>query len=432
MNVRNYSALVLLLAASACTPTEEDPIEPALPCDDASGNICTWIGIPQTAIFAAEGLNRLEAATYLPQDGVFGPDGRFYFIDFNNHRIRRVEADDTVTTVAGSGFLGDGIVGADGLPGEGPALDFAFNHPTDLAFHPLDDTKLYVSAWHNSRINVIDLVTGTATFECGTGARSFGGDGGPALTAALDLPASLVFEPDGQFYIMDQANQLIRHVDLDHVITTYAGIIETRQTGTNPDTGAPINKTAGWPGYAGDGGPVTEARFFASVGQAADPSSRIAIADRDLYIADTENHVIRRIDLDADTIHLFAGKIETRTGDNDGMPATPETTDTRGWPGYEGDGGDALEARFNGPRDVEVGPDGSVYVADTMNHCVRKIAPDGVVSTIAGQCGVPGFAGDGAPATEALLYRPFGLEIAPDGAILIADTGNQVFRRVSP
>lgn len=426
------AALLLPLSALvACTPDDPEPSRD--PCSGTSGTLCTWLGVPETAMLAEEGAHRLDSASYLPQDGVYDSAGRFHFIDFNNHRLRRVNADDSVETVAGTGFLGDGVVlGGVPLP-EGPALDFAFNHPTDLAFDPLDDTQLYVAAWHNSRITVIDLardpVENMARFHCGTGARSFGGDGGPALAAKLDLPASVAFDDDHNLYVMDQANQIVRRIDPAGIITTVAGIVESRDV-TDPVTGATTTLTKGWPGYAGDGGPATEARFHASVGQAADPSSRLTVADGALWIVDTDNHLVRRMDLATGIIDRYAGKVETRTGDFDGNPTTPETTETRGFPGFAD--GPAEEAAFSGPRDLEVDADGTVYVADTGNHCVRKITPDGQVSTVAGVCGEPGFDGDDGPAEEALLYKPYGVEITPDGGLMIADSGNQVFRKLWP
>lgn len=425
---------VLLVLAAACQPDPEPhhPGDPD-PCSGASGTLCTWLGVPGVAMLAPEGTHRLEANTYLPQDGVFDRLGRFHFIDFNNHRLRRVNEDGTVETIAGTGFLGDGVVvGGAPLP-EGPALDFAFNHPTDLAFDPADDTSLFVAAWHNSRITQVDLhddpAENVARFHCGTGARAFGGDGGPALAAKLDLPASIAFDDDGRLYVMDQANQLIRRIDPDGTIETYAGLVETRDV-TDPLTGVVTSLTKGWPGYEGDGGPVEEARFHASVGQAADPSSRLTVADGWLYLVDTDNHLVRRIDLSTDTVERYAGKVETRTGDFDANPTTPETTETRGFPGFSD--GPRLEAAFDGPRDLEVDGDGNVFVADTGNHCVRRIAPDGEVTTVAGICGRPGFEGDDGPATEALLYKPYGLELTPDGGLMIADSGNQVFRKLYP
>lgn len=434
MSFRLFTTGCALTAAlTACTgETTDDPDDPTVfvdPCSKASGTICTWLGVPEVAMFSAEDLWRTESATYLPQDGTFGPDGRFYFIDFNNHRLRVLdESTNKVNTIAGSGFLGDGP--------EGPALDFAFNHPTDLAFHPLDDTKLYVAAWHNSRINVVDLTTGQASFECATGARDFGGDNGPAISAMVDLPASVAFEPDGTLYIMDQANQLIRRVDTNDVITTVAGKVETRNIDHDANPATPnIDKTKGWPGYAGDGGPATEARLWASVGQAADPSSRMTIHDRDIYFVDTENHMIRKVNLDTWQIDRVAGKVEHRDNfDHDGNPNTPGLTTDKGWPGFAGEGTPAIDAVFNGPRDIEIAADGTIYIADTNNNCVRKIDTDGNIHTVAGICGdlEAGFEGDDGPATDARLWKPYGIELASDGRLIIADTQNQVFRVVYP
>ena len=422
--MRRQLLFVLAPLAVACGPAD--------PCSDTSGDICTWLGVPETAMFSEEGAFRLEANTYLPQDGIFDSLGRFVFIDFNNHRIRRIDEEGFVTTIAGSGMLGDGVAGSEGLPlPEGPATDFAFNHPTDLAFDPVDDNILFVAAWHNSRIVRVDLPNNLARTECATGARDFGGDGGPAAAAFLDLPSSLAFDADRTMYIMDQANQVVRRISPEGVIDTCAGIVEERTIGTKPD-GSPLTDIKGWPGYEGDGGPKELARFHATVGQAADPSSRIALANGKLFIADTENHLIRAIDLETGLVDRVVGKVETRTGDFDGNPTTAETTETRGFPGYSGDGGPATEAALAGPRDLEVLPDGTIYIADTLNHCIRKVDPAGIISTVAGVCGQQGFAGDNGPASEALLDKPYGIEIAPDGALIIADTGNQVFRRVVP
>lgn len=351
------------------------------PCGQV-GDICTMAGVPNIAQFSADGLPATESPLYLPVDGTVGPDGLFYILDFNNHRIRRIESDDTVHTIAGTGFLGDGP------PGDGKV--FAFNHPTGLAFHPERDHELYIAAWHNSRINVVDTTTGMVEFRCGTGGRAFGGDGGPAMEAVLDLPSAVAFDDQANLYISDQANQIVRKVDPEGIITTVAGL--QRQEG-----------------YQGDGGPALEAKFHAAVGQAADPSSRLVWHDGVLYLADTGNHVVRTIDTETWTVGTFAGEGEVA--------------------GSDGDGGAAIDGHFSSPRDLAVDDDGTVYVADTDNHCVRAIAPDGTLSTVAGVCGQPGFEGDGAPANEALLFRPFGVDVT-DGVLRIADTHNHVFRQV--
>ena len=102
-----------------------------------------------------------------------------------------------------------------------------------------------------------------------------------------------------------------------------------------------------------------------------------------------------------------------------------------GEPGFSGDGGPAVEAQLYNPVDVEVAPDGSLYIADTYNSCIRKVGPDGTISTVAGICGSPGFNGDGGTATEALLDRPFGIGLDAEGNLYIADTYNQCIRKVA-
>jgi len=236
---------------------------------DRSGFICTFAGVPQEAQFGKEDVPAVESQLYLPQDIVFADDGTAYFPDFNNHRIRTIGVDGIVHSVAGTGFLGDGP--------EGPAEVFAWNHPTNLAIDPSNPSLIYIAAWHNSRINVLDLDAETVTFECGTGGRDFAGDGGDALMAVLDLPSSVAFDRDGNLYISDQANQAIRKVDP-------LGVIETIAGSPGSPNAAEINKDPALEpvedattGYAGDGGPAEDALLFAETGQQADPSSKLTI-----------------------------------------------------------------------------------------------------------------------------------------------------------
>lgn len=368
---------LLLLACGASSGDSADPcLEP--------GAICTFAGVPQVAALGAEGVPATESYAYLPLDLEHGPDGLAYYLDWNNHRVRVIDADGIVTTVVGSGELGDGP--------EGPATEARLNHPTNLAF---DGSEwMYAAAWHNSRITRVNLQTGEYDYHCGTGARSYGGDGGPAEEAILDLPSSVAFDGRGQLYIADQANQLIRRIDSAGIIDTIAGQQRVQ-------------------GFSGDGGPALQAQIWCSVGQAAAPSCRIDIdpVDNLLYLADTDNHRIRVLDLDSMVIDTFAGT---------------------GTASFGGDGGPAAQASFYSPADVEVGPDGELYVADTNNSCVRVIRADGQVETVAGRCGEFGFDGDGGPASDALLNRPFGVNVGPDGRLYISDTYNHVIRVVQP
>ncbi len=381
----------MLLFLLACTGEDTPDTATELTCDP--GDICTMAGTGIAGL-GTESVDALESHLYLPQDLSFGPDGQVYLLDWNNHRVRTIDADGVITTIAGTGMLGDGPVG--------PALNATFNHPTNIAFD--GSGHLLLAAWHNSRVEQIDLVSGELTFLCGTGARGYNGQAIDATTAVLDLPSSIDVDSIGRVWISDQANQMIRVVE-DGLIYDMAG----RQRVS---------------GYLGDGGPAADALFYASVGQAADPSSRIAIEGNTMYIADTGNHLVRKMDIDTLVIERLAG--------------TPPTCDETGivcsWDnaGTTGDGGAALAAKLTGPTDLAVGPNGDVYIADTGNSCVRVVHTDGTIDTLAGQCGVEGFEGDGGPATDALLHRPYGLTVAPDGAVWIADTYNQRLRRVVP
>ncbi|GBD25818.1 Virginiamycin B lyase [bacterium HR30] len=327
--------------------------------------------------YDGDGRDPLATAFYLPQDLTVGPDRLLYLVDWNNHRLRRIR-NGVVETIAGTGELGDAQ--------DGDALYTKFNHPTNVAFDR--QGRLLVAAWHNSLVKRLDFATGRVENVAGTGARAFGGDGGPANEAKLDLPSSIACDSKGNILVSDQANYRIRLIDPDGIIRTICGTSE---------------------GYSGDGGPAILAQLRAPRGQSAPPAGRIAIDALDqIYIADTGNHVIRFIDTDG-IIHTIAG--------------------TAGKPGYSGDGGPATQAQLNTPSDVAVARDGSVYVADTMNSVIRRIRPDGVIETVAGT-GEQGFAGDGGPATSARLDRPYGVEVAPNGHVFIADTHNHRFRVV--
>jgi hypothetical protein len=354
-----------------------------------SGQICTVAGTG-IAGDGEDGLPALATRLYLPQDTTYGPDGRLYVVDWNNHRIRAVGSDGVMHIVAGIGELGPSV--------DDPSSD-RLNHPTNVTFDPMGPPdELWIAAWHNSRIKKVQIGSDAVINVCGTGKRGFAGNGGPAEDATLDLPVAVVFDAAGNLLIADQANQMIRKVDrATDVITTIAG------TGHCADS---VNPN---PCILNDGGPAIAAGFHFPIGQAATPGGRIALgADGSIYVADTEDFRIRKID-PAGIIGTFAG-----TGD---------------W-GFTGEGGPATEAKFGRVSDVAVGADGRVYIADTDNSCVRVVTPDGIVTTFAGQCGQRGFAGDGGPAAAALLDRPSGVEIGPAGEVYVADTHNQRIRVV--
>lgn len=383
-SLRLASTLLLPLLLAGCDGGGDDSAA-GDPCDGGSGTVCTILGTGVAGL-PTKGGCALEEPTYLVLDMAMGPDNWLYYLDWNNHQVIRLQNHDgkgcdPLDLVMGTTMLGDGP--------EGPAEQSAWNHPTNLVFGP--DGWMYVAAWHNSRVVRWDPVNDVVDFYAGTGKRAYNGDEIPADTADLDLPVGVDFDPAGNLYIADQANQRIRQIDTDFVIHTVVGTGEY--------------------GYNGDEIPATDAMLFNELSQAAAPAGKLVVHDNKMYIADTGNYRVRMVTMDDWIIHTFAG-----TGEH----------------GYSGDGGPATAAKLSGIRDVDVGPDGTIYIADTDNHCIRAVDAAGNISTVAGVCGQSGYAGDGGPATEALFYDPFGIEVAEDGTLYIADTYNNVIRRVAP
>jgi glucose/arabinose dehydrogenase len=221
-------------------------------------------------------------------------------------------------------------------------------------------------------------VDGTITTVAGTG-PGFAGDGGPATAARLNAPLDTAFLADGSYVVADAANNRIRRVAPNGVIQTVAGSS---------------------PGLSGDGGPAVTA-------QLDQPNGVTALNGGAYLIADSANARIRLVS-GAGTITPVAG-----------------TT-----PGRSGDGGPAVLAQLNAPADTALEPDGGYLIADTFNDRIRRVAPNGIITTIAGS--TRGFGGDGGPATAAQLDRPRDVAVATDGAIIVADTGNSRIRRIAP
>jgi outer membrane protein assembly factor BamB len=406
--------------------------DPGATCDpDEPGTICTIAGSGENGYDRdadSRDIPGLEAKFSLPQDTLTGPDGELYILDWNNHRLRVLEDDGMIKWIAGRGELGGSI--------DDPA-NGDFNHPTNIIFDENGD--IVIAAWHNSKIRLVDPDTGLVTDACGDGKRAYFGDDGPAETSSLDLPASIAFDPAGNLVVLDQANQVLRYVDAQGDIRLLAGqcVIDApppNGPGLCAEGVAPTQCPEGpngpsgkftcgdvescskpcTPGYSGDDIPATEMRMAQPFGQSASPAGRIVYDDAgNLYFADTGNHIIRMIDTDG-IVRRIAG-----TPPSDGVPQR----------GYAGDGGPALEAKLNFPVDLALADDGTLYVTDVHNHCVRAIHPDGTISTAVGICGEQGYEGDGGPPDEALLNLVFGIEWA-DGRLIVSDTGNNVIRSV--
>lgn len=219
----------------------------------------------------------------------------------------------------------------------------------------------------------------------GTGDAGYSGDGGPANAAELQMPSGVCRDAAGNIYICDENNNVVRKINATtHIITTIAG------------TGAGS--------YSGDGGPAVNATLFAPFRCAIDHAGN-------LYISDKNNSRIRKITAGTGIISTIVGL---------------------GVSGYSGDGGLAIHAAIGLPAEMAIDSIGNIYFADADNDIVRKIdAATGIISRVAGSNpGVPGYTGDGGPATAASLYDPMGLSLDKQGNLYISDMMNNVVRKV--
>ena len=361
--------------------------EPEKKCDD-SGHACTWAGIAGEFGFNGDGLHRLDTKLYWTMDMKFAADGTPWFIDWNNHLVRKVLPDGKVKTVVGwvdPIFPGDGS--QDELtPAGAVGTDVQLNHPTDLA--QLSDGTMLVMAWHNHKLRKIDKDTERVSIACGAGA-GFSGDGSMAKGALLKQPKALEVDAQDNIYILDQQNFRIRKISAAGVMSTIAG--------------------NGMQASAGDTGPALMASFHFEAGSNPEPSGGLALHDGKLYVSETLAHRIRVIDLTTNVITTVAGS---------------------GTGGFAD--GALLEAQFDNPRDIEFGPDGRLYVADTDNNRIRAIdLVAGTVSTVAGTGELGLDEKDDLMATATKLKRPFAIEFDPAGNLYISDTINSRILRVA-
>jgi hypothetical protein len=414
--------LPLLWMVAACGDDGSNVVVDEFPpCDPTRpGTICTIAGNGENGYDGDEPRFALHTRMSLPQDTLRASDGTLYILDWNNHRVRSLGTDGVLRHVVGRGELGGTL--------DDPA-NSDLNHPTGLLLTP-DESRLLVSAWHNSKIRSVELATGEITDECGDGRRAYFGDGASAKTASLDLPSSIAYDPEGNLVILDQANQVIRSVGADGVIRRIAGVCVTDQSVPCTDE-SELVQCPGGSGKFTCGDPATECakpcnpkyapgdalafRMAQPFGQSADPGGRMLFdSDGNLLFADTANHLIRRVGPDG-SVAVVAGV---------------EPVDDRPQSGTTPDGEAATATLFNRPTDIALADDGTLYVSDVYNHCIRKIGTDGLVSTVAGICGEKGFGGDRGPPAEALLKLPYGIELAGT-QLFVADTGNNRIRVVT-
>ena len=337
--------------------------------DTAEGTISTVAGSYNWGNLG-DGGHATQAWLNRPTGIAFGPDGDLYVADAFNHRLRWIDAETgVIMTLAGgdrAGYTGDG----------GDARAATLFAPHGVAVDV--EGNIYVADTWNHAIRKINAVTGKIQTIAGTGEGGFGGDGEAATDAKLGVPEGVAVDAGGNVYVVDTGSQRVRRIDRNTgIITTVAGSARSY-----------------W-----DGGQAEQAQLRSPASLALDHAGNVIFVD---------SQRVWKLD--------SAGMIERLAGS--------------GSYGDRGDGNAAIEAAFRSPEGIAVDMAGSVYLADSWNHRVRRIdGTTGIIETIAGT-GLEGDSGDGGAATGAELARPEGVAVDNAGYVYIADTGNRRVRRV--
>ncbi len=367
-------------------------LAPAAPAQAAPGDIVHRAGTgsvfpASSTVAAGDGGPAALARLGHPSQVAGLPGGGWVVTDSDHHRIRRVDAGGTITTIAGDGRqcprpadpCGDG----------GPATAASLNVPHGVAVAP--DGGVLIADTFDNRIRRVGA-DGRITTVAGTGAECDPGDGcgdgGDATGGRLSWPTAVSVLPGGGLLVADHATGRVRTV-VDGVIATLAGSV---------------------PGHAGDGGTALDARF----GRIADVQP---LPDGGVLVADGSNCRLRRLAPDGTVRHVAGALALPLCG---GLTPLADV----------GDGGPAATARLGVPAYTAVAADGAVLVVDQYSNRVRRIGPDGVIATIAGTGQATGYAGDGGPATAARLAWPSGIALLPAGGALLTDSGNHRVRAV--
>jgi sugar lactone lactonase YvrE len=380
--------------------------------------------------FSGDGGAATNAELNSPMGVAVDYAGNCFISDHFNLRIRKVDTNDVITTIAGNGSqaIGGDAFGGDGGPASMAQLNLAEDVATD------GEGRLFVVDRQNTRIRKVDT-NGVITTLAGPGNYGIIGDGGPATNALLFSPNGVTVDGAGNVYIADTLDQRIRKVNASNIITTVAG------------DGFTSSQIYG--GYSGDNGPATNAELNLPIGAAVDSSGN-------LFIADAKNGRVRKVDTNG-IITTFAGNLSypvrlafdtagnlliadiqqhnVRRVDTNGIISTVAGTGTSG---STGDGGAATNAELNSPSAIAADSAGNLYIADQFQNVIRRVDPQGVITTVVGNgylgdgsSTVGGYSGDGGPAIDAELCVPTGLAVDGAGNLFIADDYNSCIRKVS-
>jgi len=341
----------------------------------AQTNIITTIAGVDTAGYCCDGEPAIIAKMNYPFFLCVDNFDNLIIVDAFNNRIRKIDnSTGIITTIAGCcdtvGYSGD----------NGPATNAKLFIPEAAIID--SNGNMYIADAGNMVIRKIDASTNIITTFAGNGIAGSAGDGGPAIAAELNAPAGLWFDKFGSILVGDEHNKKIRKIDIiTGIITTVAG--------------------NGNEGYTGDHGPATNAEISL-------PGAIFCDSSNNIIFPDYGNNVIRRIDAATGVITTIAGT---------------------GVAGYFGDNGPATDAEFYMPIGIFIDQQQNIFIADDENGAVRKIdAATGIITTVAGT-GIPGYSGNGGPATAAQVI-PTDIYFNSGGDMYIADAGNNCIRKV--
>jgi trimeric autotransporter adhesin len=474
-----------------------------------SGVLTFVAGTAGAAGYSGDGGPATQALLNAPSRIALDAFGNLYFADSGNNRIRRVDQDGIISTVAGNGLPADPAAPFPGDIGEGGLATLAqLNAPTGVAVDTAGN--LYVSDTSNCRVRKVDSLSGNITTIAGTGQCGYSGDGGPGAAAELNFPHGIALDSSGNLYISDTDNSRVRKLDPTGTITTVAVNSSDATSGdagvasssmlNHPVDAIPDNAgnfyiagsapplklsadgtIAVYAQYAPAAGDLTidfagnlylalfqaiwkvtpAGQYFTIAGSSASkydngtPATQVSLRIAEtitiapgggFYVAADDVFYVSNQGIISDVVSFGTQSAPVDAGqgypvglalDSSGNLYISDQTKSKvskldtagsltvfagtGTPGFFGDGAAAAGAELNVPQGLAVDADGNLYIADSLNHRVRMVSPQGVITTFAGT-GTAGFSGDGGPARLAQMSAPSALTFDSAGNLYIVDS----------